>query len=1135
MGTNQRDRSKARLPGPPTAATAVIPGPPVPAAGEPPVASGDDQTELLPRPPLPAWVPAPVASNLRKAAVRAALFHKLEPIRIGRFILLEPLGAGAMGEIYAAYDDQLDRKVALKLVRGGTELTIKADERLLREAQTLAQVSHPNVVQIYEAGTYNGRVFIAMELIRGKTLSGWLKDATQVPRAVRLRETLRLFIAAGRGLEAAHAAGLAHRDFKPDNVLVGNDGRVRVVDFGLARALDEQEPDGTAPAAGDGAHGAAQPEPGGGGGDAHVGMAGAGGEHAHVGAAEVGGEDAHVGAAEVGEHGAGNPARPARPAEHDGAPEDGERGSAFATGGSTIDHVPDPAAVARRARASEPSSKPRTRTGDPGSATPRLKAAVRLTETGAVMGTPFFMAPEQMRGALADRRSDQFSFCVALYHALYDAFPFSGKSVGELRDSMESDKIAFSPAVRVPGFVRRALHRGLSVEPAHRFPSMTELLAALEPRGRHRRGIIAAIAGVIALAAGAAGYLRSLPAADPCATAGAAIDAAWSADRPPAMLAAFLHSDLPFAASTWHGVTTRLDDYARRWRKEATAACEATEIAHTQSAQQLDRRMLCLDRGRRQLAALATELGTGTPGVIEHAVEASEALPDLEGCSRAENLVFGLAPPPPLIAARVATIRDQLARASALEALGRYDESLALAREAIAATEPLSYPPVHAEALTQAAHALDVHDTVTSRAEAEDQYFKALDIAEAERHDQLAVDIWDRLASMAMRMDVGMAQAHAWWRRSAAAVRRTGDEAYARARLHYLMGRIDLRESKYAEAADEQRRAIAELSRTPAHQIDLGRFYDALAKSLGQLGELDEAQRLHEHALTIVTRALDASHLTVIELQISYGLLLRRRGLLDRARSVLEGALQHMPASYRDTHPDAAMIHGFLSGLDATQGHLDQAAEHARASLAIYQRTQVPESRGLMEAYTNLANIELWRRNLDRALVLHETVLVLRRRNLGADHPQTGASEGNVAETLVELGRYAEALPHVREAERILGAKRDPLLEPWILMVYGETLVGLHRPGPAIPILEQALERFGDGVASPTNHALAMFTLSRALHALGRDSARVRMLAERANAIFTAHGAADAHFRDAVVRFLDQLSARQPRWRDPTK
>src|SRR3954470_7383656 len=198
-----------------------------------------NENQRDPVPGMPPRLEAPNASSLRKAQVRAALFHKSEPIRIGRFVLLEPLGAGAMGEIYAAYDERLERKVALKLVRSGSSLTAKADERLLREAQTLAQVSHPNVVQIYEAGTYNGRLFIAMELVRGKTLTSWLRDAAQLPRAVRQREILRQFIAAGRGLEAAHAAGLAHRDFKPDNVLVGDDGRVRVGDFGLARALGE--------------------------------------------------------------------------------------------------------------------------------------------------------------------------------------------------------------------------------------------------------------------------------------------------------------------------------------------------------------------------------------------------------------------------------------------------------------------------------------------------------------------------------------------------------------------------------------------------------------------------------------------------------------------------------------------------------------------------------------------------------------------------------------------------------------------------------------------------------------------------------------------------------------------------------
>ncbi|HEX7840362.1 MAG TPA: serine/threonine-protein kinase, partial [Kofleriaceae bacterium] len=390
---------------------------------------------------LPPWPEAPVASNLRKAAVRAALFQKPEPIRIGRFILLEPLGAGAMGEIYAAYDDQLDRKVALKLVRGGSELTAKADERLLREAQTLAQVSHPNVVQIYEAGTYNGRLFIAMELIRGKTLTSWLGDAARLPRAVRQREILRQFIAAGHGLEAAHAAGLAHRDFKPDNVLVGDDGRVRVVDFGLARALIDGA-DAGSPA-----------------GDGEAALSG--------GAVQILGQDPTV------------------------KLEPGGGGEVpLVTSATTIDHGPAPGSAPGKPRAASQ--------GDAASSAPRLKAALRLTETGTVMGTPSFMAPETLRGAIADRRSDQFSFCVALYHALYDAFPFTGRTLRELRDAIASDKVEFASGVPVPVHVRKALHRGLSVEPSQRFASMAELLAALAPRSRRVRGWIAVGASLVA-------------------------------------------------------------------------------------------------------------------------------------------------------------------------------------------------------------------------------------------------------------------------------------------------------------------------------------------------------------------------------------------------------------------------------------------------------------------------------------------------------------------------------------------------------------------------------------------------------------------------------------------------------------
>ena len=152
------------------------------------------------------------------------------PQQIGRFMVLSTLGRGGMGVVYTAYDPELDRKVALKLVhlRGDAEHLALARERLLHEAQTVAQLSHPNVVAVYEVGSVDDQVFLAMEYVRGDSLRVWL----QTPRP--WRELLAVFLQAGAGLDAAHKAGIVHRDFKPDNALVDREGRVRVVDFGLA-------------------------------------------------------------------------------------------------------------------------------------------------------------------------------------------------------------------------------------------------------------------------------------------------------------------------------------------------------------------------------------------------------------------------------------------------------------------------------------------------------------------------------------------------------------------------------------------------------------------------------------------------------------------------------------------------------------------------------------------------------------------------------------------------------------------------------------------------------------------------------------------------------------------------------------
>ncbi|MCA9636958.1 MAG: serine/threonine protein kinase, partial [Myxococcales bacterium] len=174
--------------------------------------------------PAPAPAPAPAATATAKARGGGR--------RFGHFVIGEPLGRGRMGVVFAAHDERLDRQVALKILAG--DRSSPAERlRLLGAAQALARLSHPNIVAAHEAGEIDGQIYLSMELVHGVPLPTWLKKQ---PR--RWKEIVRVFIAAGRGLAAAHAAGMVHGDFTPGEVLVGDDGRVRVTDFGLTIAVE---------------------------------------------------------------------------------------------------------------------------------------------------------------------------------------------------------------------------------------------------------------------------------------------------------------------------------------------------------------------------------------------------------------------------------------------------------------------------------------------------------------------------------------------------------------------------------------------------------------------------------------------------------------------------------------------------------------------------------------------------------------------------------------------------------------------------------------------------------------------------------------------------------------------------------
>ncbi|MDC0666581.1 serine/threonine-protein kinase [Nannocystis radixulma] len=159
-----------------------------------------------------------------------------ESARIGKYAVLRQLGEGGMGVVYSAYDEELDRRVALKLIRPGRDNSPANQLRMQREARAMARLSHANVVQVYEVGRWEQQVYLAMEFVQGRTLGSWLKAQTRPWQSV-----LDVMVQAGRGLAAAHQADIVHGDFKPDNILIDDQDHARVVDFGLARAAPRTE------------------------------------------------------------------------------------------------------------------------------------------------------------------------------------------------------------------------------------------------------------------------------------------------------------------------------------------------------------------------------------------------------------------------------------------------------------------------------------------------------------------------------------------------------------------------------------------------------------------------------------------------------------------------------------------------------------------------------------------------------------------------------------------------------------------------------------------------------------------------------------------------------------------------------
>jgi tetratricopeptide (TPR) repeat protein/tRNA A-37 threonylcarbamoyl transferase component Bud32 len=876
-----------------------------------------------------------------------------------RYEIHDVVGTGAMSVVYAATDRVLDRKVAFKVLRDPDP---DQAVRLQREAQAMAKLAHPNVVPVHDVGIANGRMFLTAELVAGRTLAAWLDE---VPRG--WRAIVNVFVQAGRGLAAAHAAGIAHRDFKPSNVLVGDDGRVRVADFGLAR----RDP-------------------------------------------------------------------------HPGPP------------------------LAQGAQGS----------------------------TGLV-GTPAYMAPEQLAGGAADANSDQFAFCVALFEALYGVRPFNADDLHGLRAAIARGPVVPRPPRHVPRTLRAIVLRGLASDPHKRHASIDRLGAALERcLGGTRRTVVAAsvVAALALIATGVAIAARSSGAEPACNAP--SWRGTWDPPRAMQVAVAFVATRSPAASDALRAVIADLDRATAAWSRTYVGACEATDVRHELTARTLDLTLACLDERRSQLRSLTDIFAAADRDVVARASLALAQLGDPAECGDPKRtLEEPDLPADPATRASVARLRADIARARALQAAGKYTEAIALLEERAPAAKAASYRLLDAElAVTLGTlHAKAQH---TRRAEA--ILLDAIAAAQAAGDVAATATAATELAHIIGEQQQRFDEARRWTELAAGAVERLGGDRALAANLAMTRGAIAVVAGDTGEAIAQERRAT-ELVRELAgeHDARYGIAIHGLGLAELRTGDAASALRELDRAMAILEPALGASHPRVADVLTDRGTALRELGRFDDAERGLRRALAIREAALGADNPlVAASLLDVSATLRDEQRFADSLAPAQRAR-RIYEAAGTDAdvalaltAEGLSQ--TGLGKLEAARAVLDRAVTLQE-------RALGSDHLDLSTTLGARASAKEAAGDHAGARDDEQRAiaiiERASGRDAASLVLPleWLAQIY--TNLGDHAHALAAAERARAIaEREPDNDEA---FASTAFVLARVVGAGDRARALARSARER--------------------------------------
>ena len=886
--------------------------------------------------------------------------------RVGRLLVLRKLADGGIGSVALAYDPELDRRVALKILRPevwnlvGTE----ARERLQREAMVMARLAHPNIVTVYDVGTWCEQAYIAMEYVDGPTLLEWREAA---PRT--WREVLELCLAAGRGIAAAHASGIIHRDVKPPNVLLGEDGRVRVTDFGVAALIDE--------------------------------MRGA------AGAEEL------------------------------------------------------------------------------------------------ISGTPGYMSPEQMEGRPTDERSDQFAFCVTVWEAMSGQRPFQGDTLPSIWNAVRTRAIAEPQPARLPAPIRRVLLRGMSPDPAQRYASMNQLLAALAAPARMRRRIILASAAAVGLVAatGMGALAGHKDSSAPCSGAAEHVSRVWDPARRSAVQEVFLGAGLRDPVVSFDRFARALDERTDSWKSSRTQACRATRVLGEQSELVFEARLDCLDDQLRSLDSLVGAVRTGEVSTFE-ALDAVHSLPEADACSAAAARARGTPQTfagDPEAARRADEVDRALARARVAISMVDLDAAREAMADAEQAVNELTDDVRRARVLYERGRTAEVADQFDEAARA---FTGAAQTAARARADRIVADTAVRMVFV-LGVDQQKVAESAPWDASAELLlaRGVGDDGL-RALLEEARGKMALHAHDMIAARRHADRAL-ELHRRATGGRGPGRL-GALRLKAGVLdatGDHEGAHALYSEALALAESNYGSDHPQVANALTMLARWSTESGDFTGARSQFERALAIRERALGGEHPLVAESLGDLGIVLDELGDAAGAEVNLRRWLAVEEKTD-PKGQNMVAPLVNLAVVLRKAGRNDEARPLLQRAIGLYEGARGADFPGLVSPLLELAMIeLVSKGGCKTAEPLLGRALKIAEKNPvpgDPTPSYLLIPLAGCEVDAGHEKG-ALEMARRAVQLRENAKMGPELIAEARFAEASALWAAGRrdDARRLADLARK--------------------------------------